>query len=701
MNRYDPTWLLSCFLLLGPFSFAQTPDLTGVAYPPAARAVIDVTQPPYSADPTGRTDCSAALIRAYDDALRPVLEGQRATEALLAAHPDTTIGYEIHQGRGVTFPHRTPPSRILYFPNGTYLVSEPIVYSFTDLQNSQGSELNRQIHFLGQSEAGVVLRLTDNNPAFDATARRPVLSFMREQEMQIRVPDEEDLDKHLHSTHSNVAMSNTIENFTIDVGSGNPGAVGLLFHSSNNGAIRHVTLRAGRGSGSIGLAVTQGKPMGNYTRNLTVTGFDVGIQVTDFMLYSVFEHLRLEGQRRVGLQVFNHPLVVRDLRSSNTVPAARLYGPRGQLLLVDSELSSPSPGGSAILHEAGNLVLRNVRRSGYATTLSSPGAAAVLTDSLTDHYVSGMEPSVQPASRLQLPVEETPPRPWPPPSAEDWISVNDMGAVGDGLTDDTPAIQRALDAGAGVVYFQPGQYLMNGAVTVPDHVKRIDFMFCDLRTGEELAKQYRRGAFVVAGASSEPLHVDNLFAWEEWYGDHFLIEHASTRPLVLRDLHTQIGATYLNTAPGGRIWIENVCGTRGHTSPGKSNFIFTGQRVWARQLNPERGDPHVINDGGDLWVLGFKTEGTGVSFVSKNGARTQVQGGVVNNYSGVVLPEQPILRSHASTLSFTGVTNGKSLLERTFRLLGTHDTEGEVLLDSLPERYDFHRFIPYFQQGSD
>ncbi|AUG75220.1 hypothetical protein CFP65_0241 [Kitasatospora sp. MMS16-BH015] len=44
----------------------------------------------------------------------------------------------------------------------------------------------------------------------------------------------------------------------------------------------------------------------------------------------------------------------------------------------------------------------------------------------------------------------------------DWFNVKDYGAIGDGTTDDTAAVQRALDAaaagGGGTVYFPVGQY---------------------------------------------------------------------------------------------------------------------------------------------------------------------------------------------------------------------------------------------------
>ncbi len=60
----------------------------------------------------------------------------------------------------------------------------------------------------------------------------------------------------------------------------------------------------------------------------------------------------------------------------------------------------------------------------------------------------------------------------PPPHAasDGWINVRDCGAAGDGATDDTPAIARAiadLPAEAGVLYFPPGRYLTD-VIDMPD-----------------------------------------------------------------------------------------------------------------------------------------------------------------------------------------------------------------------------------------
>lgn len=56
---------------------------------------------------------------------------------------------------------------------------------------------------------------------------------------------------------------------------------------------------------------------------------------------------------------------------------------------------------------------------------------------------------------------------------KDWVNVKDFGATGDGITNDTTAIQNALNSGAKTIYAEAGTYKVTGQLTVPATVSLI------------------------------------------------------------------------------------------------------------------------------------------------------------------------------------------------------------------------------------
>ena len=63
-----------------------------------------------------------------------------------------------------------------------------------------------------------------------------------------------------------------------------------------------------------------------------------------------------------------------------------------------------------------------------------------------------------------------------------WYSVREFGAVGDGIADDTAAIQAALDGAMGTLYFPPGVYKVSGSgAACLTLTKNIDIVGCNGR----------------------------------------------------------------------------------------------------------------------------------------------------------------------------------------------------------------------------
>ncbi len=678
--------------------------------PKGCKSYIDVTKPPYSADNTGKVDCTEVINRVIRDFYQGYLDAFQQTVEKLSAQedPDALITFEIRkiQGRkNVVFPEHLPQPMVLYFPKGEYLVSDTISYYFEEFRNILGDnrnlEMNGMLRFCGEDMQSTIIRLQDHCPGFGLGADKPVISFMQ-------------------GRASNIAQSNFLENLTISVGKGNPGATGLLYFANNNGAVRNVIIRSEDpdGFGNTGLAILHDKVSAGYVKNVTVEGFQYGIKVMPQTHFVTFEHITLKNQRRAGFYIGNTVVSIRDLKSENQVTAVWIHGVTAFVSLTDAQLRGGCFTEPAIRYEFGQCLLRNIRSWGYEYTLTprvtfGSYKGAEFKDYIQEYSSHGpVSSSDCPEMRtLNLPVEETPEVEWP--DLEEWACVNDFGAVGDGVTDDTDAVQRAMESGKTAVWFQPGRYLLNGKVHIPATVNRLNFMFCDLVSGSTIRKQDQCGVFIVDQENHTPLVIEDLMAWEDFQGHMVLVEHASRRTLILSDIHCQGAAVYFNTVEGGKVFIENVCCTVGGV-PGAGArkeklkfedrfdysretpcFDFKGQHVYCRLINPERSLYEIVNDGGLLWVLGFKTEEEGTAFTTKNGGKTEVLGGSHCCGLGKQVPLLVNENSQVSVFSSTcmyGPSSGFPLAVREVR-----DDRVICLEDrEFPRRFlDSYVFPPY------
>lgn len=659
-----------------------------IQFPKNIKGVIDVTAPPYSLDPSGKKDCTQTLCRILDEIVNDTLNGVMETAAELDTMGENAyISYELRKDNGrynVPFPKRCIEERILYFPNGTYKISDTVTYSAMDILSYQWGvrqmEMASHIHFLGESMEGVIIRLTDHNTAFSYGSKRPMICFCHDQ--------------------SNVAFTNSFENITLDTGKGNPGAVGLSYFANNTGTVKNVTIRSGdkSGCGYAGFIIEQEIISAGYVRNLTVQGFDYGVRLIPMRHYVTLEDITLIGQRRCGLYVGNTMVSVRNLHFNGSAQGVLSYGPLAQVALIDSDFTAVRPiPQAAVENKLGILFARNIRFDGYGNCLSSPGR--YLKTPYIDEFCSG---EVQTAfetekKSLNLPVESCPYEDINI-TADEWAVVTDYGAKGDGITDDTEAIRRALLSGKHYILFPCGEYRVSETIDIPSTVNRMNFLYGRINTAEPLKSHADCGIFRVAEESSFPICIEQMFNWLDFEGKACLVDHASKRTLHLQNIHTHSGLTYRNSVSGGKVFIENVCSIADGELKKSCPFHFVGQQVWARNINPERCSRQIINDGGSLWVMGFKTEGfsnQGVSFYTVNHGKTEVLGGTVSIGENKPVP---IIYNEESDVSFLSITNGYGAYE-TFPVAVEEIRHGEkrtVTYEVFPKRIMRFYSVPLY-----
>jgi len=83
-------------------------------------------------------------------------------------------------------------------------------------------------------------------------------------------------------------------------------------------------------------------------------------------------------------------------------------------------------------------------------------------------------------------------------------------------------------------------------------------------------------------------------------------------------------------------------------------------------MNPEtKGVSEIINDGGQFWVLGLKTEYLSTKIVNRNGAKTEVLGGLMYPVHSVTDESLPMFVNEESDLS---LVHGVSVYKKNHKI---------------------------------
>ena len=270
-----------------------------------------------------------------------------------------------------------------------------------------------------------------------------------------------------------------LSNINLRIEDGNPAAVALRTHFAQHSFISHVDIDAGHGKAGL-------YDVGNEIEDVRFFGGDYGIYTTKpspgwpFMMVDI----GFEGQRRAAIRTREAGLTIVRLQAKNVPIVVDIDSNyHEKLFMEDCRFDGVSQAAIRISNEdnAVNQVnLRNIAcRNTPVLTVGRISGKEITTISpvyLVKRLTSGLQLSgwdADPAYTTISDIEPLTAFPNPTPSdipalpdMAQWTNIRSLGAKGDAVTDDTKAIQDAIDSHR-VLYFPQGWY----HVTAPLHLR--------------------------------------------------------------------------------------------------------------------------------------------------------------------------------------------------------------------------------------
>jgi len=593
--------------------------------------IIDVTKAPYhvrgSGDPADADHNTKAFIAVYDFIMRE-----------LDKYGDMQ--------RKVTQPSSTACSYIIYIPDGVYYVNDTLIYSGPVRKVAQVQrEYCVWLRFIGQSRRNTIIRLIDNCPGFgDKANPRPIVSFGKKRDV------------------NPMKANNAIKNLTIDAGKGNPGATAIRWTSANNGQANELLIRSGDGQGFVGYDFAMGGPCG-YFRDIIVEGFDYGIRIGTHKRYfynPTLEYVTVKNQNKAGILCEAGSGTLRKIRSENSVPAIKITDAYTHAVVLDSNFTGGSSVNPAIdivdVNGVGHLFARNVWVYGYACGVRKDGVVTEL-GSVTE-YVSDpimkLSPDM-PDTSTNLPIEELPFFAW-----EQDLSKWTTAGEGNGTTDDSAAIQKAMNDTTKSVFYFPGRhYRIGPAVSIPAHIKVVDFMFARISGSTP---------FRVSEDSTDPILFRDLC--KSGSRARILIEQDCMRTVCTELVPGRFGNP--GNYPGSKAFL---CSS--NISRYDKDYGITNANIFWRWGNDEYRD-HLFHIGENcrVVILGYKTEGGGVGFDIAPSSKVEILGGVHTNHGRPLwyTAPYPYIKTNGADVSIiTRFMQG----ERTYETYVQDDRQGD------------------------
>jgi hypothetical protein len=558
-------------------------------------------------------------------------------------------------------------ARIVYLPSGTYLVSGSLIKRYASGKFGSGMIL------VGESEAATIIKLTDNAAGFgDVSAPRGVI--MTTAKLLDGTPSSGGKD-YTNKGEGNDAYENFVENLTVDVGAGNPGAIGIDYLANNIGAIRDVRVIAPTGHGAIGIAMQRKWPGPALLRRVEVQGFDTGIAVANTEYGVTMDHVRLLDQFKTGLANESNAIAASDLTIDAAGTAIANTAPGGMIALTNSILRRASEGAEAMSNR-GVIVARGVSFDGFSAPPDAPLPLAGYWQGQSWHHEQSQS----------VPLLADSPAPPAGPVAN-WVNVLRYAKSSQLPSGDiTQSLRQAMATGASTIYLPYGRYTISDRIEIPPTLHRIVGMNASITVTPERKPEFSRDTGMLRiDQPGPPLVIERLAFDMTNLGNQLAVGLTARRDVTLRDIVTAGTSLLDRGAGGGRVFIEDVCcGSMRIAGPAP---------VFARQFDTEGGDTRILNDGSPLAILGLKTEGDCTVLDNRNGAISNILGGLLYIVSAAD-PDVPAFRNTNATLQASFAEEAFDPAKRYTVYLRDQDGRRDVPASNFPTR-GYGRLVPW------
>lgn len=276
-----------------------------------------------------------------------------------------------------------------------------------------------------------------------------------------------------------------MSNVNIRIEDGNPEAVALRTHYAQHSFISHVAIYAGTAKAGM-------FDCGNEMSNVAFYGGDYGIYTTKASpgWPVVAVDMYFEGQRKaamycqesglamVNLQVKNVPSVFElmdNYADRLVVDGGRFENVSGPALIVSNEDNSNTQINFMDIWCKGVGVLAKFKKSGKEVILGKK--SFYVSDFLHGFVMDDMTADARFETRLDAEpvknIQDAPVSVLPSiPDMSQWVNLRDLGAKGDGETDDTEAIMKAIEQYDNI-YVPSGWYVVSNTIKLRPGTKLI------------------------------------------------------------------------------------------------------------------------------------------------------------------------------------------------------------------------------------